>query len=338
MFSLVEMLRYMRPEGSLTQEVFCERFLKPVFGPPDWHGNYTKIVFGADGKYPNICFTSHHDTVHKKHGMQNVLVINDIVSVADKSVSSCLGADCTTGIWLILNMIEAGVVGTYVVHAAEEIGCLGSSALVKDKPFWMESLDAVISFDRFGDKSIITHQSGRRTASEVFAHSLSDALGMPTLLADDGGSYTDSNEYINDVSECTNLSVGYYNQHTANETQDLAFATAMSNALILADWSSLSFKRDKTIVEDIWWSKGWGDAAYYDETLDPAAGSLDFNRSDFDETRSNSFELDDMEDVIVFNPRAIAQLLISYGYNADSLIDEMGIHDRNPMKKAYDYA
>lgn len=327
MFSLVEMLRYMRPEGSLTQQVFCERFLEPVFGLPDRHGNYTKIVFGSDGKYPNICFTSHHDTVHKSHGMQNVLVINDIVSVADKSVSSCLGADCTTGIWLMLNMIEAGVVGTYVVHSAEEVGCVGSAALVKDKPFWMESLDAVISFDRFGDKSIITHQSGRRTASEDFAHSLSEALGMPTLLADDGGSYTDSNEYINDVSECTNLSVGYYNQHTANETQDLAFATALSNSLILADWSALSFKRDKTIIEDMWWSKGWGDS-----------GGLDSASCRFEDESCNSFDLDDMEDVILFNPRVVARLLVSYGYTADSLIDEMGIHDRTSSRKAYDYA
>ena len=324
MFSLVEMLRYMRPQYCETQELFCERFLEPIFGLPDRHGNYTHIVFGDDGKYPNICFTAHHDTVHKIGGMQNVLVIDDVVSVADRTVSSCLGADCTTGIWLMLNMIEAGVVGTYVVHDSEEIGCKGSSALVKDNPFWLESLDAVISFDRFGDKSIITHQSGRRTASEAFADSFALAVGMPQLQPDDGGSYTDSNEYINVVSECTNISVGYYNQHSSNETQDLRYANALCASLISADWSLLVFKRDKTIIEELWWGRGWEhDAFYGDSSNDQITRATEY------EDDGCSFAVDDIEDVILFNTRAVAKLLRQYGYDADTLIDEIGAKDIN---------
>ena len=54
------------------------------------------------------------------------------------ATSSCLGADCTTGIWLIMNMIEAKVIeGVYVIHAAEEVGCKGSRALVADDPEWL---------------------------------------------------------------------------------------------------------------------------------------------------------------------------------------------------------
>ena len=59
--SLIEMLRYKRPEGSVTQREFCKRFLEPTFGRPDKHGNYIHIV----GDKPNLCFTAHHDTVHK---------------------------------------------------------------------------------------------------------------------------------------------------------------------------------------------------------------------------------------------------------------------------------
>jgi hypothetical protein len=79
MYSLIEMLRYKRPEGSQTQKEFCKRFLEPTFGLPDLHGNYILSV----GDNPNLCFTAHHDTVHRLEGMQNVLVINDVVSVAD---------------------------------------------------------------------------------------------------------------------------------------------------------------------------------------------------------------------------------------------------------------
>jgi len=329
MFSLVEMLRYMRPDGCEAQRLFCQRFLEPVFGYPDVHGNYIKIISDETGQYPPICFTAHHDTVHKQGGMQNVLVINDVASVADPATSSCLGADCTTGIWLMLNMIEAGVVGTYVVHSAEEIGCLGSQALVKARPQWLDEVKAVISFDRYGDKSIITHQSSYRTASDEFAESLSDALGMPQLLPDDGGSYTDSNEYASVVSECTNVSVGYYRQHTSNETQDLRYANELSERLIKADWSRLVFVRDHTAEpECLWgvdWSRGWGDITGYNGSTYRSA----FDYYDDDDGFSENVELLRIEDVLAENPQAVAKLLHSYGYRYDTLLDEMGISESN---------
>ena len=248
MYSLIEMLRYKRPQGSSTQQEFCERFLEPHFGLPDVDGNYILRI----GDNPKICFASHHDTVHKTEGLQQLVVTNNVVSVADPTISSCLGADCTTGIWLMLNMIEAGVVGTYVVHAAEEIGCKGSIGLVYDNPYWLDHTEAVISFDRKGTDSVITHQMGMRTASDAFAKSFAEALNLPQLEADDGGSYTDSNEYSGIVSECTNISVGYYGQHGVNETQDLDFADTLLTALCLADWTQLVFKRDPSIVDDLY--------------------------------------------------------------------------------------
>ena len=105
-YSLIEMLRYKRPEGSVTQREFCKRFLEPTFGRPDRHGNYVHIV----GDKPNLCFTAHHDTVHKDDGMQQLIVMNDVVSVADPKKSSCLGADCTTGVWLMCSLCCMNVV------------------------------------------------------------------------------------------------------------------------------------------------------------------------------------------------------------------------------------
>lgn len=46
--------------------------------------------------------------------------------------SNCLGADCTVGVWLITEMIKAGVAGIYVIHNNEEVGCIGSGAMVED--------------------------------------------------------------------------------------------------------------------------------------------------------------------------------------------------------------
>lgn len=246
---LINMLSYKRPQGSKHQELFCKRFIEPLMGKPDKHGNYIKII----GDKPNVSFMSHHDTVHREGGFQSVFLDNGLLS----SDGDCLGADCTVGVWLMLEMIKANVSGVYVIHASEEIGCLGSRALVDDKPEWLDSIDFAISFDRKGVGSIITHQMGLRCCSETFSESLSDILNLGHT-SDNTGSYTDSNEYIYNVSECTNLSVGYYNQHTNKETQDLVYALQLRDRLISADWSKLVSERipgDYEFDEKPWY--GW---------------------------------------------------------------------------------
>ena len=86
MYSLIEMLGYKRPEGTATQREFCERFLEPIFGLPDIHGNYIHMI----GDKPRLCFTAHHDTVHKTEGLQKLVVANDVVSVADATDTTSL--------------------------------------------------------------------------------------------------------------------------------------------------------------------------------------------------------------------------------------------------------
>lgn len=239
---LKEMLKYKRPAGSWSLESFNTRFIQPLMGKPDKFGNYVYIV----GDRPNVCFMAHHDSVHYTEGMQNVIEVKGIVK---SDSGECLGADCATGVWLILELILAKVSGVYVIHAEEESGCIGSSNLVNSQPNWLEYVDFAISLDRYGTKSIITHQMGQRCCSEQFSESLSTILDMGHV-SDNRGSYTDSNEYIYDVSECTNLSVGYYNQHKADESQDLNYAMRLRHAMINADWSRLVAHRDVSMSWD----------------------------------------------------------------------------------------
>ena len=318
MYSIIEMLGYMRPQGSITQKLFCERFIEPTFGVPDEHGNYILQV----GHKPKLCFTAHHDTVHKQAGIQKLVVTNDVVTVADPKVSSCLGADCTSGVYVILCMIEAGIEGTYVIHSAEEIGCQGSSELIKDYPMWLTYTKAVISFDRYGDNSVITHQMGFRTASDAFAESFADALDMPQLKADTGGSYTDSNEYAEIVSECTNISVGYYSQHSTTESQDLDYLQRLVYALENADWSKLVFERDPSIIENLNrgsrltyssdYCYGYDDSSIYQGSMDNV-GQL--------------FE------IVADNTYAVAELLDSLGMTPLDLMEECNIDDANLYTK-----
>lgn len=310
---LLEMLKYMRPGGSDTDKEFCATYLEPTMGKPDGHGNYVHII----GDKPNIAFMAHHDTVHRGEGQQVVLV--DDYGFAYVPESSCLGADCTTGVWLILEMIKAQVPGVYVVHADEEMGCLGSADLVKDNPDWLSHVDAAISFDRYGTDSIITHQMGRRTCSDEFAKSLMPILGGE-YKPDDGGSYTDSNEYIEVVPECTNISVGYYGQHTAKETQDMDFAYRLRNILVQADWSKVVIARDPSVVEysddDFW--RGWKRPRdwYSNYDTDPVSGDPEDH-------------YDTLADIVADNPEEIAHLLRRYGFSTYDVLDELNLdYDR----------
>lgn len=313
---LIEMLRYKRPEGSDTQRDFCVRYLEPVMGLPDAHGNFTKIVYDEDNPslVPDVVFAAHHDTVHNVDGMQEVLIKDNVASAVG---SNCLGADCTTGVYLILEMIDAGIPGVYVVHAAEEVGCKGSRALVEDAPFWMKTAVAVISFDRYGTKSVITHQMGYRTASDSFANSLASILGMPQLQPDPTGSYTDSNEYADAIPECTNLSVGYYSQHTSNETQDLAFVVQLRDALIDADWSKLVIERNPEEVEDMYSYRDYLRDDDNDYLYNYPVSGTDYGSDNY---KALLYVVDNY-------PEDIAWYLDSIGVSVDVLLDELGLVD-----------
>lgn len=306
--NFIDMLGYKRPEGSRYQKKFCRRFLEPVFGKPDAHGNYTLIL----GDNPRIAFMSHHDTVHRTDGRQVVQIMDDFVF---SSGNDCLGADCTTGIYIMLRMIEENISGVYVVHAGEEIGCVGSSALIKDFPAWIGKVDAAISFDRKGYTSIITHQMGARTCSDAFADSLADILDL-SMVKDTTGAYTDSNEYVDYVSECTNISVGYFDQHTKKESQDLVFLEYFIQALLEADWSKLVFKRAIGAVE------------YSNYDLGPPKGRKVSTHDYYDDPWNDKYLLDDepecgdIKSVMKRYPDQVAQILQSYGYSADGLLDD----------------
>lgn len=314
MENYLQMLRWMRPSRSSAVELFCEIYLEPVFDTPDVNDNYVKIVYNQDGSEPNLCFTAHSDTVHQTGGIQDLRVEgNFIFSVGN----DCLGADCTTGVWLILEMIEAKIPGVYVIHADEEVGCIGSRSMLKDPPAWVSHIDAVISFDRKGTKDIVTHQIGTRTCSDAFARSLSLALDMPQLVPDDTGVYTDSNEYIDHVGECTNLSVGYFAQHTQSECQDAVYLMGLRDKLLAADWSKLVFSRQPMEYDDTGW----------------------YNyQSKFDRGPSGGIDYEKEELLYLVNeyPEDIAEYLYNLGFTSDAIAEELGIESNGYLSRFLD--
>tara|TARA_B110000908_G_scaffold46195_1_gene56266 strand:- start:13182 stop:14183 length:1002 start_codon:yes stop_codon:yes gene_type:complete len=306
---LIAMMAYKRPAYSASEKAFADRFLRPTFGNPDRFGNYIHII----GHEPRVLFAAHYDTVHKTEGMQSV-TMDHATGIMSKTYpdKECLGADCTTGVWLQLNMIKAGVEGVYVCHAAEEIGGIGSRGIVNsyvdyqnnDSDIntypWLDHIDAVISFDRLGTTSVVTHQSLERTCSDIFGYSLIDRLaGQWRLELDTYGSYTDSMEYAEIIPECTNISVGYYNQHTPRETQDVFFALDLLEKLKQADWGALEIEREPTPLS-IW--------------NEPDSGDLE---------DKDVKEIEAIEKLILDHPKRLAEMLYDLNLDVEVLIDQL---------------
>lgn len=193
-------------------------------------------------------WASHTDTVHRSEGYQKISLHRGVVTLADNN-SNCLGADCTVGVWIMREMIDAGIPGHYVFHYGEEKGCVGSSGIVKSNPEYFRRAKAIISFDRRGSDEVITFQRGARTCSDAFAESL--AAMLPRGYAkSDKGVYTDSAEYAKIIPECTNVSVGYQHEHHEDECVDLQVVVKLLTSILkFWDERNLIIERDPSVVE-----------------------------------------------------------------------------------------
>jgi len=166
----------------------------------------------------------------------------------DGKVGTCLGADDGIGIWLMLKMLEAKVPGGYMFHTGEEVGGVGSRAVLAKNMDILKKYEVAIAFDRPRTNEVITHQGGSECASDKFGTALMtklNARGFDYKLSR-LGTFTDTKIYRGVIAECLNLGVGYENQHGRNETQDYGHAVALLDAITHIDWSALPVDRDPT--------------------------------------------------------------------------------------------
>jgi len=207
----------------------------------DKHGNYYLKI--GDSK---TAFTCHLDTACKTQVTVNHKIDKNIISTDGKSI---LGADDKAGMTILLYMIEKNIPGLYCFFIGEEVGCIGSGKACDDLQF--VGYQRMISFDRRGTKSVITFQSSKRCCSDEFATELSNRLNRYGLSMepDSTGVYTDSAEFTHVIPECTNISVGYYREHTTFEHQDIEHLIKLCIAVTKIDWETLPVNRDEKKVE-----------------------------------------------------------------------------------------
>lgn len=246
--TFLELTSMTYPYGTEDDLVFdmTKKGILPNLEKDQWGNYFIKI---GDSR---TMFTSHLDTACRSQVKVNHIISKQqIVKTDGKSI---LGADDKAGVTILLFLIQNKVPGLYYFFIGEEVGCVGSSAASVYGQF-KGLYDRVISFDRRGTNSIITHQSGYRCCSDEFAKSLSSQLNLMSNLyykPDNTGVYTDSAEFVDVVSECTNISVGYYAEHTHSETQDLYHLNKLSLACLDVEWEKLPTSRIAGTLESKW--------------------------------------------------------------------------------------
>jgi hypothetical protein len=218
-------------------------------------------------------FIAHVDTVHKDTGV-NLIKKTQTHWYAN---GAPLGADDGAGCAMLMHLIHSGVRGYYIFSQGEECGGIGAKHIATHHIPLLKQFDRAIAFDRRGIDSVISHQGYGRCASDVFCQALADALNLHNdnlmYSPDDTGVYTDTAEFVDDIPECTNISVGYYNEHGDRENLDIVHFAALAIAASKVDWDGLPVDRDPTVPEykDYGYGKGnyntawWSGYGVYDK-------------------------------------------------------------------------
>jgi hypothetical protein len=227
----------------------------------DEKGNLRAVV----GEGSKTIFSSHMDTVHDAFGALRLYQYTGdkkkgIIFAKQNNKKCVLGADDKVGVWLMLKLMEAGTPGLYIFHMGEEQGRVGSKYIAASTPEILEGYERAIAFDRAGYLDIVDTQISGECCSDTFVEALSTQLDAglddkyPDRATTSGftgatGSYTDTASYMKLIPECTNISVGYDNQHTSEEIFDWPWLNeTLLPILLKVKWEDLPTVRDHTAV------------------------------------------------------------------------------------------
>ena len=220
-------------------------------------------------------FIAHVDTVHKRAGKNRIRKTRTHWH-ADGDV---LGADDGAGVAMLMHLIHAGIPAYYVFSVGEERGGIGATWLAKNRADLLVQFGRAIAFDRRGIDSVITHQGWGRCCSDTFGKSLCDALGSIDAnlmhLNDDTGIYTDTAEFVDLIPECTNISIGYSNEHTVNESLNIIYFNMLASAAAAVSWDDLPTDRDPLAHDDDWLRYRRDYSYHYIDNIDVANALID---------------------------------------------------------------
>jgi hypothetical protein len=126
---LLNILTYRRQHESEGEREFIETYFKDFKTLTNEDGETLAYIYDNHNKKAktNILWSAHIDTMHNSTPeliTQEVFLDTFGTAFVDQA-SDCLGADDGAGVFLMLEMIDANVEGTYIFHRGEERGGWG---------------------------------------------------------------------------------------------------------------------------------------------------------------------------------------------------------------------
>ncbi len=168
-------------------------------------GIYKKNYFYLQGKYKDVLFNAHVDTV-KRDNEFNIKQYGDFIY----NRKGILGADDRAGIWIAYNLAKAGA--SILLTDYEETTKAGVNAFCMD--FYDVNHKIFVGLDRRGFKEFVNYGYAAEEINRIFKK-----LGYKEKI----GSYSDVLKLTERYSRLNvNLSVGFYNEHTKDEYLSLS--------------------------------------------------------------------------------------------------------------------
>jgi hypothetical protein len=295
-------LEYARAPFSIAEENFINRYIVPRGSYADSFGNHFIRLGTGDKK---IALTCHTDTIHHFGGKQELTQQGEWLQLKNQKRGFCLGADDGAGIYAINQLVDNFKRGLYSFDPEavsliicyfrdEERGGCGSAFAAKNSNLF-DDIPIIISLDRQDQNDIVISQLSASCCSDNFTIPLMNHFNSSPAH----GSFTDSATWMDlpancGFRECTNLSVGYENQHSGNERLNTDFLLDFFIPKLLSfDWGQLTATRVPN----------------------------DFNNWDYSGNYSGGYSgnYSDLEDYVYRNPATVSDYLDSCGISVNDL-------------------
>jgi len=248
----------------MTKEKFKELFLKLTqytipFGEEEKLEKYLPSGYKKDtiGNYyyeignSETLFTTHLDTYCTKYEKVNHVIDEKDTYKIKTDETTILGGDNKLGCSILIGMINRGIPGVYYFFLGEEPilsgGLYGSREALKANPEYFKKFKRCIAFDRRQYGSIVVRQMGRMCCSMDFAKKIAEDFDIRGIKWDEMsgyGYYTDTAIFMDVIEECTNISVGGFDEHYKTEWVDLNYTYKVFEAALEMDWESLPTVRE----------------------------------------------------------------------------------------------
>ena len=170
----------------------------------------TKEYVMAQGETP-IALVAHLDTVFP-YGKRKIYYDREAQVIWSPNG---LGADDRAGVFAILLIIQHGFRPTVIFTTDEELGCLGADKLVLDYPEPLWPINYIVQLDRQGANDCVFYNCNNPKFEKYI-----EEFGFVS----DFGSFSDISAICPAWGIAgVNLSIGYINEHTLQETLHVKF-------------------------------------------------------------------------------------------------------------------